>query len=105
MISRSRRPSPIGTGEYAAMLAVIVGQRLAHGVSQRELARRMARSNSHISMIENGQRRVELLEFYDIAHALGLPPAMLFEAIAKEVERVRAGCEHARTQTDGDLYK
>jgi transcriptional regulator with XRE-family HTH domain len=95
MTARPRRPVPLQGGEYAALLAVIVGQRLARGISQRELARRISRSNSHVSMIENGQRRVELLEFCDIANALGLSPTDLFGAVAGELDRVRNRGEEA----------
>ena len=90
MASRSRRPSPASSAEYEALLRVIVDLRDAAGVSQRELARRIDRSNSHVSMIENGQRRLELLEFYLIARAIGVEPSRLFETVSAVLDRVRA---------------
>ena len=87
---RARRPNPVSGSEYGAVLSVLVAWRRGAGISQRELARRIRRSNSHVSMIENGQRRLELLEFYEIARALGVSPASLFAEVAERLENLCA---------------
>ena len=60
------------------------------GLSQRTLAARLGKAASHVAMIERGQRRVDALEFYFIAHALGVSPAALFERAAAGIATAQA---------------
>lgn len=68
----------------------VVGEHLAKlrkeaGVTQEELAARLGRPQPFISTYENGQRRVDLLEFLTILEALRLDPAAVFSAIVAKV--------------------
>jgi transcriptional regulator with XRE-family HTH domain len=70
----------------------VIGECLAEvracaGITQRELAGRLGKPQSFISAYENGQRRIDLLEFFAIVDALNADPRLVFENI---VER-RAG--------------
>ena len=47
------------------------------GISQQELARRLKRSQSFIAKIEVGERRIDVVEFIEIARALGREPVDL----------------------------
>ncbi|MDO8297291.1 MAG: helix-turn-helix transcriptional regulator [Caulobacter sp.] len=78
-------PKSVFTGAYATMLAVLVAARRDAGVTQIELARRLGRTQSFISQIERGVRRLDVIEFYAIAQALKIDPVMLFTAVAKEL--------------------
>jgi transcriptional regulator with XRE-family HTH domain len=55
---------------------------LEAGLTQAELAARIGRDQSHISLIEGSQRRLDVVEFLEIAKALGLDPAALFGTVA-----------------------
>lgn len=59
------------------------------GVTQVELARRLGKPQPFVSSIENGVRRVDLIEFYAIAKALKLDPEMLFGAVVGEASEER----------------
>lgn len=64
----------------------VVGQALADirkraRVTQQELAKRLAKPQSFISAYENGQRRIDLLEFLRIAEALRVDPRRAFAEI------------------------
>ena len=83
-----RRRNLVLTPQYAALVAVIIEQRERQGLSQRDLARRLGKSNSHVSMIENCQRRVDVMELYAIAQSLGVPPVDLFRIIAERITTV-----------------
>ena len=48
------------------------------GLTQRELAAKIRRPNSFVWKIEAGERRVDVLEFIEIARALGTDPVTLF---------------------------
>ncbi len=47
-------------------------------MTQRELARRLGRSHSFVGKIESGERQLNVLEFCELADALGVNPRELF---------------------------
>ena len=71
--------------EYGAFRRILVAERKAKAVTQVELARRLGRgvTQTDISKIERGERKLNVVEFIFFMRALGCDPA---EAIAK-VER------------------
>ena len=83
-------PSPIFTEDYETMVEILVDTRQTAGVSQRALAQRLGKSQSHINMIEQRQRRVELREFYLICKSLDADPVAVFEQIARALDERRA---------------
>jgi transcriptional regulator with XRE-family HTH domain len=46
-------------------------------LTQTALADRLGRRQAYISRIERGERRIDVVEFLDLAHAIGLNPAKL----------------------------
>jgi len=58
-----------------------VEARKSAGLSQQELARRLKRSQSFIAKLEVGERRVDVVEFIDIARALGKEPTELLSRV------------------------
>jgi transcriptional regulator with XRE-family HTH domain len=83
-----RRPNPVFTAEYQAIVAVLVAARREAGLSQRGLAQRIGKTSSHVCMIERGQRRVDALELYRIAKSLGISPSRLFARIEDSLDGV-----------------
>lgn len=79
-VKTRRVRNPIGTivrPEYDVLLKLLRDARLESRVSQRELARRLNRTQGYVSKIENGQQRMDVLEFLDYARAIGKEPALL----------------------------
>ena len=68
---------------HRALIAVIVEAREAADLTQRELAAKLRRSDSFVWKIEAGERRVEVLEFIEIAHCLGVEPTELMRRVMK----------------------
>jgi transcriptional regulator with XRE-family HTH domain len=62
---------------------VLIAARETAGVSQRELSKRLGESPPYIWAIERGERTVDLVEFMDIAVALGADPVELFARIVE----------------------
>ena len=68
---------------HRALIAGIVEAREAADFTQRELAAKLRRSDSFVWKIEAGERRVEVLEFIEIAHYLGVEPTELMRRVMK----------------------
>jgi transcriptional regulator with XRE-family HTH domain len=60
-----------------------VEARKTAGLSQQELARRLKRSQSFIAKLEVGERRVDVVEFIEIARALGREPTELLSRVVE----------------------
>lgn len=80
-------PKTIFTGANRAVVEVLKAARLEAGLTQAELADRIERDQSHVSLIEGSQRRLDLVEFHQIARALGRDPVELFAAISAALDR------------------
>lgn len=80
-------PKTVFSGAHRALVEVLVEARKAAGVTQAELASRVGRDQSFISLIERSQRRVDTLEFYALARALGLDPVRLFAAVVARLPK------------------
>lgn len=75
--------------EYRVAIAAIKAVRADKGVSQRELARRLGKPPSFINKIELLERRLDIVEFIAIAHALEMPPRELLQHVTDQLpERV-----------------
>ena len=59
--------------------------RRAAGLKQSELANRLGRDQGFVSLIEGGQRRVDVVEFFRLAKALGRDPRELFGEVADQI--------------------
>ncbi len=55
--------------------ALLVEGRKAAGLTQQDLAARLGRPQSFVSKYERGERRLDVVEFLEVADALGIDPA------------------------------
>jgi transcriptional regulator with XRE-family HTH domain len=62
------------TRRHRALCAVLKSARKAARLSQDELASRLKTSQTVIARIEIGERRIDVIEFIDLAKALRLDP-------------------------------
>jgi transcriptional regulator with XRE-family HTH domain len=53
---------------------LLVEVRKGAGLTQAELAHRLKRPQSFVSKYERGERRLDIVEFRDVADALGIDP-------------------------------
>lgn len=61
----------IHTPEYAALRAQLYKIRTDAGLSQRDLAARLKVPHSWVAKVENGERRIDLVEFCWFVEACG----------------------------------
>jgi transcriptional regulator with XRE-family HTH domain len=71
------------SAQHRALIATIIQARKGAGLTQRELAARLKRSNSFVWKIEAGERRVEVLEFIELARCLGQDPVKMFARVVR----------------------
>jgi transcriptional regulator with XRE-family HTH domain len=61
----------IHTNHYAVFLEVLVEARSRSGVTQIELAKRVQMTQSAISKVERGERRLDVVELHEWCQAIG----------------------------------
>lgn len=66
---------------YAAFRSLLVAARRSAGLTQADLARKIRRPQSFVSKYERGERRLDVIEFIEVAEALGLRP----EAVVRDL--------------------
>ena len=84
-------PKTVFTGANKVIVDVLRRTREQSGLTQEQLASRLERDQSHISLIEGSQRRLDLVEFIRLAQALGHDPVELFREIFRAVENSDRG--------------
>lgn len=69
--------------------AALVNMRKEAGLTQRDLAKKLEREHSFVARIEQGERRVDLVEFYLICKACGASPETAINAIYKALAKAK----------------
>lgn len=67
---------------YRALLTGLVEARKGSGVHQAQLAKRLGRPQSFVSKFENGERRLDVVEFVVVCKALAVEPTSILEQVA-----------------------
>ena len=70
-------PSSIFTQRHQELIGFLASARKAAGITQAELAARLGKPQSFVSKVERGERRLDVIEFCQVAEALGQEPAKL----------------------------
>jgi transcriptional regulator with XRE-family HTH domain len=60
------------TGKYEQFRLLLVKARKAVGLTQVDLSAKLSRPQSYVSKYERGERRLDVIEFLEVAHALGI---------------------------------
>ena len=77
----SRMSETLHSDQHARLVAMLLAQRKAAGLTQAEVARAMGRHQPFIANIENGQRRVDVIELLEIAEIIGLDVHATIDAL------------------------
>jgi transcriptional regulator with XRE-family HTH domain len=81
----------VHTAEYRALRSELKRLRVEAGLSQRALATSLDVPHSWIAKVESGERRIDLIEFYNFVLACGCEPSAVFESISRKITRPRIG--------------
>jgi transcriptional regulator with XRE-family HTH domain len=66
---------------HQRLITLLVEARRSRGFTQVELAAALGRPQSFIAKVERGERRLEIIEFGDLARALGIDPGELLTQV------------------------
>ncbi len=75
------------TNEYAIFLKILLFARKKSGLTQLELAKKLKQPQSYVSKYENGERRLDIVEFIEIVNALGASPVDIFVSFISEISK------------------
>jgi transcriptional regulator with XRE-family HTH domain len=89
-------PKTIHRPEYDVVLAMVRSLRERAGITQTDMSAQLGRSQSFISDIERGVRRIDVLELRDICRLAGKG----FPAFVGELEVAIAGAAAGRESRD-----
>lgn len=82
---QARMEKSIFTNEYGVLLALLRKTRSKAGLTQVQLAARLGQSQSFVSKVEIGERRLDVIQLRTICRALG---TTLSELVARLEERL-----------------
>ncbi len=78
---RSTLRKTLRTRGHRALISILVAARQQAGLTQRDLASRLKRPHSFVGRVEAGDRRVDVIEFIEIARVLDADPKLLFSQL------------------------
>ena len=73
----------IRSPRHLRLIQLIVDKRRAAGMSQADLAKAIDRYQSVVAAIESGGRRLDVIEFLDLAETIGFDPHEILNDVAK----------------------
>ena len=68
---------------YKGLIALLAERRRSLGYSQSSLAARLGTHQQFVSRYETGERRLDVVEFHDIAQMLGFDIPTMFEGLTR----------------------
>lgn len=73
----------LGSKRHKALIDLLIERREAAGMTQAGLADRLGEYQSFVARLESGQRRIDVVEFLDIAEVLGFDPTKAIATLKK----------------------
>jgi transcriptional regulator with XRE-family HTH domain len=71
----------ISSKSYKNLLKLLKEARLISGYTQAELAKKLKKPQSYVSKYEQGERRIDVIEFIDICKVLGVDSAAVLHSL------------------------
>jgi len=76
-------------GQFQILGKVLAGTREAAGLKQSEVAARLGLPASHLSKVENGTRRLDVIELMQLSTAIGVSATEIIAALETELRKPR----------------
>lgn len=65
----------ISSDIHARLVAYIIAERKRAGLTQAQVATELGRHQSFVATIESGQRRIDIVDLFDLGRAIGFDPS------------------------------
>ena len=75
----------LGSARHKALVDLIITRRETAGLTQAQLAEKLGEYQSFVARLESGQRRIDVIEFLDLASTLGFDPAKTIRLIGRNI--------------------
>jgi transcriptional regulator with XRE-family HTH domain len=73
----------LGSARHKALIELLIAKREAAGMTQTDLAEKLGEYQSFVARLESGQRRVDVVEFIELANALKFDPVKAMAKLLK----------------------
>lgn len=70
------------TEEYERFRQMLIEARKERGLTQVDIAERLGKPQSFVSKYERAERRLDVVEFLEVAKAIGIDPKALIERLS-----------------------
>ena len=70
-------PTALHSRRYKNFRVLLIERRKEAGLTQEALAQKLSKPQSFVSKYEKGERRLEVIEYLDVAAAIGFDPQRL----------------------------
>ena len=80
-------PKAFHSARYEDLCRLLVAKRKAARMTQTDVADRLTRPQSYVAKYEKGERRIDVIEFLEVAAAIGFDPAKLVSELVKPRRR------------------
>jgi transcriptional regulator with XRE-family HTH domain len=91
-------PKSLRTPRQELLQSLLADARKAKGMTQADVAKALGKPQSFVAKYENGERRIDVIEFIDIATALGVVPGDILaqvESAGNSAKRTAHGSRKA----------
>ncbi len=89
-------PKSLRTPRQQLLQSLLVDARKAKGMTQADVAKALGKPQSFVAKYENGERRIDVVEFVDIAAALGVVPGDILARIESTGHVVKRTAHRSR---------
>lgn len=70
------------TEEYERFRQMLIEARKESGLTQVDIAKRLGKPQSFVSKYERGERRLDVVEFLEVAKAIGADPKAIIDELS-----------------------
>ena len=74
-------PRTIRSNRQKLLISMLIERRKSAGLTQAQVAKKLRRYQSHVATLESGQRRIDVIEFLDLAEAIGFDAVELLREL------------------------
>jgi len=71
------------TPAYARLRSLLKKARKSAGLKQEEVAKRLGRPQSYVAKVEQGERRLDVVEYLELTDAIGADPLAILRGLIK----------------------